>query len=92
MHCPTLKCLDMKQICKYKKGADIQRVQEPSIGSDLKGMIRNGIVRNTATECFYNEQKETSQVGSRIRDLFDVVEASGALDSMKKASEKPDEE
>lgn len=80
----------MRQICKYRKGVDIQRVQ-PASGADLKGAIRNGIVRNTATECFYNEQKETSEVGSRIRDQFDVVEAQGALEHMrKKASEKPE--
>lgn len=80
----------MKQICKFNPKADIQRVQ-PSSSPDLKGCIRNGIVRNTASECFYNEQKTTSDVGGRIYDQFDVVEAQGALDNMrKKASEKPD--
>lgn len=82
----------MKQICKYNKKADIQRTI-PSLGSDLKGCIRNGIVRDTAISCFYNEQKETSDVGGRIYDQFDVVEAQGALEaSRKKASETPDDE
>lgn len=80
----------MKCICKYKKGADIEPVQI-SDNPDLKGMIRNGVVRNTATECFYNEQKETSEVGGRIRDQFDVVEAQGTFDNMRrKATEKPE--
>lgn len=78
----------MLQKPKYRKGADIEPVQ-PSSDPDLKGCIRNGIVRNTASECFYNEQKETSDVGVRVRDQFDVVEAQGTLHAMrKKASEK----
>lgn len=82
----------MKERPKYVSGADIQPVQ-PYSGADLKGAIRNGVVRNTATECFYNEQKSTAEVGGRIHDQFDVVEAQGALEAMrKKASEKPESE
>lgn len=82
----------MRQICKYDKMADIQEVEQPSVRDDLKGQIRNGIVRNTASECFYNEQKQTSEVGGRIRDVFDVVEASGTIDGMMRASERPGKE
>lgn len=79
----------MRQICKYNKKADIQPVK-PGLGCDLRGAIRNGIVRDTSGIAFYNQQESTREVGSRIRDQFDVVEAQGALETMrKKASEKP---
>lgn len=82
----------MRQICKYNKKADIQPVK-PGLGCDLKGAIRNGIVRDTSATAFYNQQETTDEVGSRIHDQFDVVEAQGALESMrKKAAEKPDKD
>lgn len=77
----------MIQKCKFDKKRDIQRV-DSTLGVNLKECIRNGVVRDTSGESFYNRQEDVDEVGRRVRDVFDVVEAEGALENArKKASE-----
>lgn len=80
----------MIQICKFDKKRDICATN-PTLGVDLKGAIRNHVVKDTSASVFYNQQKELDEVGYRIRDMFDCVEMQGTIRRFRqKASEKPD--
>lgn len=82
----------MLQVCKFNKKRDICATN-PTLGLDLKGAIRNHVVRDTSASVFYNQQKELSQVGTRIRDMFDCVEMQGTIRRYRqKASEKPEDD
>lgn len=81
----------MLQTCKFNKKRDICATN-PSLGVDLKGAIRNHVVRDTSARVFYNQQKELSEVGSRIHDMFDCVEMKGTIRRYReKHQEKPED-
>lgn len=79
----------MLQVCKFDKKRDICATNG-TLGLDLKGAIRNHVVRDTSASVFYNQQKELGEVGTRIRDMFDCVEMQGTIRRYRqKATEKP---
>lgn len=82
----------MIQICKFNKVTDIVATN-PTLGVDLKGAIRNGVVKDTSATVFYNQQKELSDVGTRVRDEFDPVLMAGTIRYYReKRKEKPEKE
>lgn len=63
----------MKQICKYKKGADICEVV-PNLGVDVASAIESGIIKDTSATVFHNMMKNLDEVGMVARDTFDIIE------------------
>lgn len=63
----------MKQVCKYRKGADITEVV-PNLGIDVASAIESGIIKDTSATVFHNMMKELGEIGIVARDPFDVIE------------------
>ena len=81
----------MFQNCQFNKATDIVATN-PTLGVDIKGAIRNGVVKDTSATVFYNQQMELSEVGERVRDEFDPVLMAGTIRTYRqKRTEKPEE-
>lgn len=73
----------MKQICKYRKGADIMEVV-PNLGVDVNNALETGQIRDTSVPAQYNMQKELAEVGTRVSEPFDVIEYERAYTRIRK--------
>lgn len=73
----------MKQICKYRKGADICEVQ-PGLGVDVAGAISSGVIKDTSAVVFHNMMKDISEIGQVARDNFDIIEYDRSYSKFRK--------
>lgn len=67
----------MKQKCRFNKLRDVREVA-PHLAIDLGECLRNGTVPSGATEPVYNDIENTTDVGSRISDVFQSIDAERA--------------
>lgn len=63
----------MKQICKYRKGADICEVV-PGLGVDVVKTLESGIIEDKSANVFHNMMKDVGEIGIVARDHFDIIE------------------
>lgn len=83
----------MKQKHKFNKTIDIVRFQ-PGCAPDLNLAISSGVIPDTTSEALYNGLENLNDIGSRVRDPFDVIEYDRAYTRLKsrleakKSSEK----
>lgn len=73
----------MKQICEFKKGADIMETQ-PCLAVDINDQLESGNIVDTCVPANYNEQKAIEEIGSRVRDQFDVIEFERSYTKLRK--------
>ncbi len=74
----------MKQKCNYNKLRDMREVA-PHLAIDLGECLRNGTVPSGATEPVYNDIENTTDVGGRIADVFQSIDAERAAMAQGKA-------
>ena len=74
----------MKQKCKFCKERDVREVS-PHLAIDLGECLRNGTVPSGATEPVYNDIENTSDVGGRVSDVFQSIDAERAAMAQGKA-------
>ena len=63
----------MKQVCKYRKGADICEVV-PGLGVDVQSAIESGIIEDKSANVFHNMMQSMDEIGNVARDAFDIIE------------------
>lgn len=74
----------MKQKCRFNKLRDVREVA-PHLAIDLGECLRNGTVPSGATEPVYNDIENTTDVGGRITDVFQSIDAERAAMAQGKA-------
>lgn len=74
----------MKQKCKFCKERDVREVS-PHLAIDLGECLRNGTVPSGATEPVYNDIDDTANVGGRVSDVFQSIDAERAAMAQGKA-------
>lgn len=73
----------MKQVCKFRKGADIVEVV-PNLGVDVCNAIETGIIQDTSAKVFHNMMEELGEVGMVARDPFDIIEYDRSYSKFRK--------
>lgn len=73
----------MKQVCKFRKGADIVEVV-PNLGVDVCNAIETGIIQDTSANVFHNMMEELGEVGMVVRDPFDIIEYDRSYSKFRK--------
>lgn len=73
----------MKQVCKFRKGADIVEVV-PNLDVDVCNAIETGIIQDTSASVFHNMMKELGEVGMVARDTFDIIEYDRSYSKFRK--------
>lgn len=63
----------MRCTCKHHPRKDIQAVV-PGLQVDIPDSLDYNRIKDTSVPAHYNGQKETSEIGSRIYEPFDVIE------------------
>lgn len=63
----------MKQSPKFVSGPDITQTA-PGLGVNIPDSIDYHRIQDTSVPAMYNGQKSLSDVGTRIREPFDVIE------------------
>ena len=63
----------MKQVCKFRSGADILATQA-GLATSIPDAIDYGRIKDTSVPSSYNGQKALQEVGKRIEQPFDVIE------------------
>lgn len=63
----------MKQICKFVSGRDIVQTV-PGLQVNISDSIDFHRIQDTSVPSMYNGQQDISEVGTRIREPFDVIE------------------
>lgn len=63
----------MKQICKFSSGRDIVQTV-PGLHVNIPDSIDYHRIQDTSVPSMYNGQQDLSEVGTRIREPFDVIE------------------
>lgn len=76
----------MYQICKFNPKKDI-KATTPGQSIDVNESLATGTVLPAAKDTLYNALDDIQKVGSRVRDVFDALEASGQIaSSIREAS------
>lgn len=65
-------------VCSYNPVTDLAEVV-PSQSVDILEVARTGVVAPVAKESFYNALEDIRQVGKRVRDVFDALDAGNDL-------------
>lgn len=73
----------MKQVCKYRKGADITEVV-PGLGVNVVNAIESGIIQDTSAKVFHNMMKDVGEIGIVARDNFDIIEYERSYSKFRK--------
>lgn len=73
----------MKQICKFREGADIVEVV-PDLGVDVCNAIESGVIQDTSATVFHNMMQELGEVGMVARDPFDIIEYERSYSKFRK--------
>ena len=63
----------MIQICKFDEHADIVQTV-PGLQVNIPDSMDFHRIQDTSVPAMYNGQKDLSEVGTRIREPFDVIE------------------
>lgn len=63
----------MKQVCKFRQGADILATQS-GLAVSIPDAMDFGRIKDTSVSSQYNGQKNLNEVGTRIAEPFDVIE------------------
>lgn len=64
----------MRQICKFSKKADFKETA-PNLSTDLAKALQEKVIPSTGVEFEHNEIQNSSDVGMRVRDNFEAIEA-----------------
>lgn len=82
----------MKQTCEFKKGADIMQTV-PNLSVNINDGIMSGTIVDTCVPASFNGQNDVSEVGSRIKEPFDVIEFERSYTKLRKRiNDSKDEE
>ena len=73
----------MKQICKFRKGADIAETVQ-GLAVNVPQAIDYSRIKDTSVPSSYNGQKDVAEVGERIREPFDVIEYDRSYTRLRK--------
>lgn len=73
----------MKQICSKNKATDIMETV-PQLAVNLTDGIETGNVIDTCVPAHYNGQASIEEVGSRVREPFDVIEFERSYTKLRK--------
>lgn len=73
----------MKQSCKFRSGADILETV-PGLQASIPEAIDFFRIKDTSCPSSYNGQKNLDEVGSRIREPFDVIEYDRSYTRLRK--------
>ena len=74
----------MKQICKFRAGADILATQS-GLGVSIPDAIDYGRIKDTSVPSSYNGQKALKEVGKRIEQPFDIIEFDRTYTKIRKS-------
>lgn len=74
----------MKQVCKFKSGADILETQ-PGLATVISDAIDFGCIKDTSVPSSYNGQKALKEVGQRIGEPFDIIEFDRTYTKVRKS-------
>lgn len=64
----------MKQTCKFNRTADFKQTA-PNLSTDLQKALQEKVIPSTGVELEHNEIQNSSDVGIRVRDNFEAIEA-----------------
>lgn len=73
----------MKQECKFRQGADIMSTVQ-GLQTSISDAIDYFRIKDTSCPSSYNGQKNISDVGTRVRELFDVIEYDRSFTRLRK--------
>lgn len=73
----------MKQVCKFRKGADIMETVQ-GLQTSIPDAIDYYRIKDTSCPSSYNNQKDLSDVGSRVKEPFDVIEYDRSFTRLRK--------
>lgn len=77
----------MKQICKFNLNADFKQTA-PNLSTDLQKALQEKVIPSTGVELEHNEIQNSSDVGIRVRDNFEAIEAQRYLTDLGKKAAK----
>ena len=80
----------MREYPRYNHPADITEVNPNP--DDFKASVKNGVVVDRAGQAYYNELHEISDVGHRLEDVFDDIEAEKSIAAYRKRLEEENKE
>lgn len=75
----------MRQVCKFNPIKDL-KATTPGQFIDVNECLSTGTVLPAAKESLSNALDELDKVGTRVRDVFDALEASGMIAKSIEAS------
>lgn len=79
-----LNYLCMKQVCKFRQGADILATQS-GLATSIPDAIDYGRIKDTSVPSSYNGQKSLQEVGQRIGEPFDIIEFDRTYTKVRKS-------
>lgn len=73
----------MIQLCKFRPGADIMETVQ-GLEVSVPDALDYFRIKDTSCPSSYNKQKSLSDVGSRVREPFDVIEYDRSFTRLRK--------
>lgn len=74
----------MRQKCKFSRIRDFRQVA-PNLSINLSQALESKSIPATGTDVEFNEIESSANIGDRVRDCFEAIEAQRAITALGKA-------